>query len=154
GQALADGGGQERATAIATLLGLCVSKLAQSNSALVRWRIDSRNGAAKAEPAFGSQAMPMLWDFAEAYPVGRSVGSWVAQIDSIAGMLASLPGDVTAGRVVQADARRPDSLIAPGGALILTDPPYFGQINYADLSDYFYLWLRRALRDVHPDLFA
>jgi len=151
GQVIADGG-EDRAQAIATMLGLCVSKLAQSNSALVRWRI--RKGPSKAEPAFGTQAIPMLWDFAEAYPFGKSVGSWIAQIDSITGMLASLPASAPAGRVVQADARKPGDLIEPGTALVVTDPPYFGQINYSDLSDYFYLWLRRALRDVYPDLFA
>jgi len=151
-QVVRDGGGEERARAVATLLGLCVGKLAQSNSALVRWRI--RNGPSKAEPAFSTQAIPMLWDFAEAYPFGKSVGSWKAQVDSITGMLAVLPVHAPAGRVVQADARKPESLTAPGVALVVTDPPYFGQINYSDLSDYFYLWLRRALRQVHPDLFA
>jgi putative DNA methylase len=96
----------------------------------------------------------MVWDFAEAYPFGESVGSWRAQINSIIGLLGSLPAHSSAGHVVQADARSQDGLIRPGGALVVTDPPYFGQINYSDLSDYFYLWLRRALRQVHPDLFA
>ncbi len=152
GLVIADGGGKERARAVASLLGLCVGKLAQSNSTLVRWRI--RLGPSKAEPAFGAQAIPMLWDFAEAYPFGTSVGSWGAQIDSIAGMLPSLPVGPVVGRMMQADARTVSGLAEPGAALLVTDPPYFGQINYADLSDYFYSWLRRALRRVHPDLFA
>ena len=60
-------------------------------------------------------------------------------------MLAVLPVHAPAdGR--QADARKPDGLTDPGVALVVTDPPYFGQIDYSDLSDYFYLWLRRALR--------
>lgn len=151
---IADGGTSDQARAITTILGICVSKMAQSNSTLIRWRLDSRNGAAKAEPAFGSQAMPMLWDFAEVFPFGGSVGSWSAQITSIIGVLPSIPFDGPIGRVVQMDARRAGDLVTPGTALIITDPPYFGQINYADLSDYFYLWLRRALRSVHPDLFA
>ncbi len=151
-QIMTDGGDKQRARAITTLLGLCVGKLAQSNSALVRWR--TRNGPSKGEPAFGTQAIPMLWDFAEAYPFGESVGSWSAQIDSIMGLLGSLPARAPVGRVIQADARSQEGLIDSGGALVVTDPPYFGQINYSDLSDYFYLWLRRALRDVHPDLFA
>jgi putative DNA methylase len=150
---MADGGTKEQAIVIATLLGICLSKMAQSNSALVRWRLDSRNGAAKAEPAFGRQAIQMYWDFAECYPFGRSVGSWKAQISAVIGLLASLPKTSFSGRAVQVDARRAGELVDPGTALVLTDPPYFDQINYADLSDYFYLWLRRALREVHSDLF-
>jgi putative DNA methylase len=153
-QVLADGGGEDRARAITTLLGLSLGKLAQSNSALVRWFIDPRNGAPKAVQAFGTQAIPMLWDFAEAYPFGKSVGSWKAQLDSVIGALGSVPRQRSTGRVLQADARNSDSVVLPGSALVVTDPPYFGQINYADLSDYFYLWLRRALREVHPDLFG
>ncbi|MFI6637529.1 DUF1156 domain-containing protein [Nonomuraea fuscirosea] len=153
-QVIEDGGSQEQARAITTLLGICISKMAQGCSSLVRWRLDSRNGAAKPEPGFGTQAMPMLWDFAETYPFGGSVGSWSAQITSVIGVLKSLPAGVEQGRVAQIDARRAGDLVEPGTSLIVTDPPYFGQINYADLSDYFYLWLRRALRGVHPDLFA
>lgn len=154
-QVIADGGDHEYARVITTLLGLCVSKLAQSNSALVRWRIDSRNGSAKAEPAFGTQAMPMLWDFAETYPFGSSVGSWSAQLDSVISVFHVLPSTVASpGKVVNKDARAAAELVDPGVALVVTDPPYFGQINYADLSDYFYCWMRSALRDVHPDLFA
>ncbi|GII94899.1 DUF1156 domain-containing protein [Sinosporangium siamense] len=151
-QILIDGGSVEQARAITTLLGICVSKMAQANSSLVRWR--TRLGPSKPEPGFGTQAMPMLWDFAEAYPFGESVGSWSAQITSVIGVLKSLPIGVESGRVVQVDARRAGDLVRPGTALIVTDPPYFGQINYADLSDYFYLWLRRALHDIHPDLFG
>lgn len=146
-----DGGSKEQARAISSLLGICVSKMAQANSGLVRWR--TRLGPSKPEPAFGTQAMPMLWDFAEAYPFGESVGSWAAQITSVIGVMRALPADVEPGRVAQIDARTAGDLVRPGTALIVTDPPYFGQINYADLSDYFYLWLRRALRSVHPDLF-
>ena len=56
--------------------------------------------------------------------------------------------------VVQTDARKAGQLVPPGSTLLVTDPPYYAQINYADLSDYFYLWIRRAMRGVHPDLFA
>lgn len=151
-EVLADGGTPEHARAVATLLGLCVGKLAQSNSALVRWRV--RLGPSKTEPAFGTQAMPMLWDFAEAYPFGHSRGSWRSQIEAICAVFPELPTTCVSGTVVQADARKADSVAASGAALVVTDPPYFGQINYADLSDYFYLWLRRALRGLHPDLFG
>jgi putative DNA methylase len=152
GRIIEDGGTPDQAKAITSVLGICVSKLAQSNSTLVRYT--TRNGPTRLMAAFGTQAMPMLWDFAEAYPFGHSIGSWETQISSVIGLLRTLPSDTAPGRGVQIDARRAGDLVEPGTALIVTDPPYFGQINYADLSDYFYLWLRRALRNVHPDLFG
>jgi putative DNA methylase len=151
-QVLADGGDERRAMAIASVLGLCLGKMAQANSSLVRWF--TRLGPSKAVQAFGTQAMPMLWDFAEVFPFGKSVGSWHAQLNSVIGVLPSLPDVGQAAHVVPADARNAGDLVPAGTALLVTDPPYFAQINYADLADYFYLWLRRALRSVHPDLFA
>ena len=147
-----DGGDKAQAKAIASVFGLCVGKMAQANSTLVRWRI--RLGPSKAEPAFGDQSMPMLWDFAEAYPFGKSVGSWTAQLESVIGSLGALPTSGLIAEVRQEDARKAGDLVSPGTALLLTDPPYYAQINYADLSDYFYLWIRRAMRGMHPDLFA
>ncbi|GHB25536.1 hypothetical protein GCM10010306_018440 [Streptomyces umbrinus] len=149
-----DGGSEEQATAIASILAICVSKMAQSNSSQTRWRLDSRNGAAKAEPGFGRQAIPMTWDFAETNPFGESVGSWKAQVASVSGGLLALPRGTTAGVAIQADARAAGARLPEGSALIATDPPYFAQIPYADLSDYFYVWLRRATREIHPDLFG
>jgi putative DNA methylase len=69
------------------------------------------------------------------------------------GLFGALPGGVSPAHVVQKDARRAGELVSANAALLATDPPYFSQINYADLADYFYLWLRRAMRQVHPDLF-
>ncbi|MCX4458729.1 DUF1156 domain-containing protein [Streptomyces sp. NBC_01728] len=149
-----DGGDPDRATTIASVLAICVSKLAQSNSSQTRWRLDSRNGAAKAEPGFGRQAIAMTWDFAEANPLGESVGSWKAQIASVINGFSSLPRTLAHGIAVQADARKAGDLLPAGSALIATDPPYFAQIPYADLSDYFYVWLRRAAKNLHPDLFG
>lgn len=95
----------------------------------------------------------MVWDYTETNPFGESRGSWLGQLRSVAGGLESVPlGDEPA-HVFQSDARTAASRVE-GRLLLATDPPYFAQIGYADLSDYFYPWLRRALRDVHPDLFA
>jgi putative DNA methylase len=151
-QVIADGGGKEYARAVASILGLCVGKLVQTNSTLVRWYV--RVGPSRAMPAFGTQTIPILWDFAEAYPFGKSVGCWTTQVESVIGSLNVLPKDVPPARVMQTDARRAGDLVPPGTALLVTDPPYFAQINYAGLSDHFYPWLRRALGGVHPDLFA
>ena len=98
--------------------------------------------------------MPMLWDFAEVFPFGRSIGSWDAQISSRFRRSACHPGPLNQAHVVQKDARMAGQLVPSGSTLLVTDPPYYAQINYADLSDYFYLWIRRAMRGVHPDLFA
>jgi len=147
-----DGGGEQQARAIASVLGLCVGKLAQSNSTLVRFA--TRNGPSRLMAAFGTQAMPMLWDFAEAFPFGRSIGSWDAQIAAVSAALPAIPVPSTKAHVVQIDARVSGQLVPSGSTLLVTDPPYYAQINYADLSDYFYLWIRRAMRGVHPDLFA
>ena len=78
-----------------------------------------------------------------------------AQIDAVIPALPVLAdhGALVA-HVVQADARKAGNLVSSGSTLLVTDPPYYAQINYADLSDYFYLWIRRAMRGVHPDLFA
>ena len=149
---LSDGGSIIQARAITSTLGLCLGKMAQANSALVRWF--TRLGPSKAVQAFGTQAIPMLWDFAEVYPFGKSVGSWQAQLNSVIGSLDALPDVDHAAHVFQADARSAGDLVLVGSALLVTDPPYFAQINYSDLSDYFYIWMRRALRAVHPDLFA
>ncbi|WP_079181507.1 DUF1156 domain-containing protein [Streptomyces sp. Tue 6075] len=149
-----DGGDSDQGVAIASILAICVSKLAMANSSQARWQIDSRHGSAKAQPAFGRHALPMVWDFAEVNPFAKSAGGWSSQLKSMLSGINALPRGVEVGRTVQADARTAGSMVAPGSALIATDPPYFAQIPYADLSDYFYVWLRRSVRGIHPDLFG
>ncbi len=147
-----NGGDEIYGKAITSTLGLCVGKLAQSNSSQARWNVRS-SGSSKAEPAFGRHTLSMVWDFAETNPFGESVGSWLGQIESVSGGLRSLSTNAPPSRVAAIDARGAGSLLSSPG-LVATDPPYFGQIGYADLSDYFYVWLRRSLRDVLPDFFA
>lgn len=149
-----DGGDEEQATAIASVLALCVSKLSMANSSQSRWQIDSRHGSAKAQPAFGRQALPMVWDFAEVNPFADAAGGWKSQLRSLLSGFKVLPRASRPGVVRQVDARKAGSLVSEGTALIATDPPYFAQIPYADLSDYFYVWLRRAASGMHPDLFG
>ncbi|MGW0731940.1 DUF1156 domain-containing protein [Streptomyces sp. NPDC002851] len=149
-----DGGDSEQATAIASILAICVSKLAQANSTQTRWKIDARNGSSYVQPGFGRQALPMVWDFAEVNPLDDFGGGWRSQVTAAVSGLKALPREANVGLTVQADARKAGTLVPPASALIATDPPYFAQINYADLSDYFYVWLRRAARALHPDLFG
>lgn len=144
----ADGGTEAWATTVTTMLGLGVGRLAAVCSTQSQWRMSDRQHA-KAEHAFTRNDLPMMWDWAETNPFGTSVGSWVRAANkgsSVFGLIA--PGT---GVTKRADART--SSIQPGG-LVATDPPYFDAIGYADLSDYFYVWHRRALSKVQPDLFA
>ncbi len=143
-----DGGDEAWADAVVTFLGLALGRMAQYQSSQVRWFIDSRSGGGQPLPAFGRHDIPMQWDFAELTPrVGA--GSLTGAVNS---MVASFRYLVNGSGVVNRADARTTKADRPG--LVATDPPYFDAIGYADLSDYFYMWHRRALRAVHPDLFA
>lgn len=136
----------EYANAISTYIAFAVDKVADRNSSIATWatlREHARN-------TFGRQAIPMTWDFAESNPFSDSSGNFEGGIKSIAdGLLAVHTG--SAGVAYQADAATQS---ITSGKLVSTDPPYYDNIAYADLSDFFYVWMRRALRDIYPDLFA
>jgi putative DNA methylase len=99
---------------------------------------------------FSRQAIPMTWDFAEAPPFGNTSGNWMGGIEWAAKAMDAFP-NVGTGKANQDDAAV-QSISA--GKIISTDPPYYDNIGYADLSDYFYVWMRRSLKPVFPDLFA
>jgi len=133
------------ADAVATYLAFAVSRYCNRSSTICIWNTIGE----KIEQTFGRQAIPMTWDFAEANPVGHSTGSWDSAVLWIPKVLELLPGDPN-GHSQQADAQNP----AGANSVVATDPPYYDNISYADLSDFFYVWLRRALGDIYPDLFA
>lgn len=99
---------------------------------------------------FARQALPMTWDYAEAPPFGNTSGNWLGGVEWIAKAIEALPL-VGAGHAAQVDAA--DQAISQH-KLVSTDPPYYDNIGYADLSDFFYVWLRRSLRGVFPELFT
>ena len=101
-------------------------------------------------PVFGMQKISMMWDFAEANPFSTSTQNWKSQVDWVAKVIENLPGSANAGEVYQADAAT--MMHATDGPIILTDPPYYKNIGYADLSDFFYVWLRPMLRDTYPEI--
>ena len=146
---LADGGAGAKAysDALATYLGLGTTRLADRCSALCGW--DS--GYVKIRNTFGRQALPMVWDFAEGNPFSESTGNWVSAVDWIQKVVSGSPAVGTQGSVIQQDAAGETSLV--DDAIVATDPPYYDNIGYADLSDFFYVWQRRTLREVWPDLF-
>jgi putative DNA methylase len=142
------------ADALTTFLSLCVGRLSQASSTLVRWRWDSRNGSSKAELMFGRNDVPMTWDFAETAVFGGSVGDWMQTVETAARALPLTVWNSYPAKVLQRSADGTFDEVAAGSALLATDPPYFDNIAYADLSDFFYIWLRRAMKDVDPQLFS
>ncbi len=146
---LAEGGVGLRgyADAVSTYLGLCVSRQANRLSNLSFWH----SGRATVEQVFARQALPMVWDFCEANPFSDSSGNFVGQVDYLANVVANVPSATGNTAVIQQNAAG-DTPLA-NQAVIATDPPYYDNIGYADLSDFFYVWQRRALRAFWPNLF-
>lgn len=146
---IADGGSTDYADAVATYLAMTVSRQADLGNALCRWEPN----AECPRQLFARQAIPMVWDFAESNPLGNSSGSWRILLDGAQrafGGTAFSTGRTTAGTIQQANAAdRPFANL-----VISTDPPYYDNIGYSDLSDFFYVWLRRSLREIYPDLLS
>lgn len=144
-----DGTGAEAyADAIATYLGIGVSRYANFINALCQWRPDA--GKEQVGHLFARQAIPMVWDFAESSFMSNSAGGWLPAFRFIVKAIEALDVMDQRSKATQADAA---SLQLVKGA-ISTDPPYYDNIGYSDLSDFFYVWLRRSLRGIHPTLLA
>ncbi len=149
GVLLHDGGSGARsyAEAISVYLGLLVDQVANHSSSMCGWN----NTNTQMRSVFARQAIPMVWDYAESNIFCSSSGSYENLFErQIKGFFAlGEPGRATAW---QADVNT--AQLYPQDGLISTDPPYYDNIGYADLSDFFYIWLRRSLRDTFPELFA
>ncbi|QLH49282.1 MAG: DUF1156 domain-containing protein [Candidatus Accumulibacter cognatus] len=136
------------ADAVGVYLGFGVSKSADYWSSICTWRSDPKNlGVGH---VFSRQAVPMAWDYAEGNPFSASSGNYLVSLDWIVRVINYLPS-VARGFVQQADAQNQS---IGDSKVVSTDPPYYDNIGYADLSDFFYVWLRRALKPVFPELFA
>ena len=135
------------ADAVATYLSFAVSRLTMRCSSQASW--DS--AYQKIQNVFGRQSLPMVWDYCEGNPFSSASGNFQSSFEAIVEVFSCLGGSGTIGSSCQADAAV--QLLSEGKA-ISTDPPYYDNISYADLSDFFYVWLRRALKLVYPDLFA
>ena len=133
------------ADAVATYLALATDKSADYNSTICGWI----NGGETLRSTFGRQAIPMVWDYCEANIVGEATGSFSSVVGQMQKALALAPA-VQGGRIVQFDAQR----VKLDNKVVSTDPPYYDNISYADLSDFFYVWLRRSARSIYPRLFA
>jgi putative DNA methylase len=134
------------ADAVGVYLAFAVDKGANYWSSLCSWH----SGRDTVTSTFGRQALPMVWDFAEANPFSESSGNYLAGIDQAERQLLTAPGTAN-GRAEQADAAVQST---SKDKFVSTDPPYYDNIGYADLSDFFYVWLRRCMCPVYPNLFA
>ncbi|WP_210729254.1 DUF1156 domain-containing protein [Actinomyces procaprae] len=145
GERLRDGGtgAQAYADAVATYLALGVSRTADYCNALCTWHTTGE----KITHLFTRQAIPMTWDYTEANIFSGSSGNFLGQLTWVAKALVHAPASAAGeAKQVSATDRAYDSLV------ISTDPPYYDNIGYSDLSDFFYIWLRRCLHDIHPDV--
>ena len=142
---IADGGTPEYADAITTYLSMGVSRTADYSSNICTWH----NSGEKMRNVFGRQAIPMAWDYTEVNPFSSSSGNFLGQVEWVAKAVEYAPATAE-GFVAQADA----ASRSYQGLLVSTDPPYYDNIGYSDLSDFFYVWLRRTLRSVYPKIFS
>lgn len=136
------------AEAVGVYLGFGSSRAADAWSSVVTWR----NQVEASRNTFARQALPMTWDFTEVNPFSESCGHWMGNsVEWVHKSILHLPTRPIPGRADQADAA---GQVISANKIASTDPPYYDNIGYADLSDFFYVWLRRALRPFFPDLFA
>ena len=134
--------------AVATYLALAISRLSDYGSSVSTWMPDPKNEGLR--NTFARQGIPMTWGFGEANPFSSSSGNFMFMLRGVARVLDELPA-----KPVNAVAWQDDAASQRySGALISTDPPYYDNIGYSDLSDFFYVWLRRSLRDIHPSLLS
>ena len=134
------------AEAVGVYLGMALSRLTDICNALCRWEVTKT----QVRNLFGRQAIPMLWDYAENNVFGEAAGDYIISLENMVKVVERLPS--SSDGVAKQTAAQDQSIST--GKIVSTDPPYYDNIGYADLSDFFYVWLRRSLRGVYPDLFA
>jgi putative DNA methylase len=139
-------GAKAYAEAVSVYLGLAVGRLADISNAHCNWS----SSATQVVHLFGRQTIPMVWEFAEAGTFSNAAGDYVVSLNSvIKNLLRFVPS--AEGVIIQSDAQ---TVRIPSGAVISTDPPYYDNIAYADLADFFYHWLKSSLSPIYPDLFG
>jgi putative DNA methylase len=135
----------EYADSIATYLGMLSSRVSDQMNSLARWSVSRDQSIG----LFARQAIPMVWDYPEVNPFAGAAGDLGVAIESGAKALLNLRPSAV-GVATQGDARN----VSSQSAVVATDPPYYDNIGYADLADFFYVWLRQSLHSVHPELFG
>lgn len=140
----------EHAKATTTCLALMVDKLADFDSTQCTWNYTGGRGVGH---SFTRQALPMAWDFAETHPFNPAGASWVAILEDIPTAIDILATVDLHGDVVRGSAT---TLVHPDGYFdaVITDPPYYDNVSYADLSDFFFVWLKRTVGHLYPEHFS
>ena len=146
--ALAEGGIGARAygEAVGVYLAFCVDREADFCNSICRWSISNE----KPMNLFARQSIPMVWDYPEVNVFSSAVGSFETINDYISKCILTLPTNTIQSKAKQFDAQSDNELRK---IMISTDPPYYDNIGYADLSDYFYVWMRQSLKNTYPKLF-
>ena len=145
-RSVADGATPDYADAIACYLGLLVSRLTNTHCSLAVWS-QSRDQSVN---VFSRQALPMNWDYPEVNPFAGAAGDIAETAESMSRTISNLP----VGRPAQVNQLDATSSASNERGVYCTDPPYYDNIGYADLSDFFYVWLRRSLVRINPLLFS
>ncbi len=135
------------ADAVAIYLAIALSRLTDICNALCCWEVTKT----QVRNLYRRQAIPMIWDFAENNVFGTAAGDYMVSLSSMVKALEQMPSDCTSGTASQDDARTQH---LGSNKIVSTDPPYYDNIGYADLSDFFYVWLRRTLKSVYPSLLS
>lgn len=143
-------GAKAYAEAVCVYLAFAIDRSADYWSAVSSWHSGPKMEAIR--NTFGRQAISMTWDYAEANPFSESSGNWLNNADWCIKAIEGMPHDATGGGT--AVAANAATQAVSTGKVVSTDPPYYDNIAYADLSDFFYVWLRRNLRHVFPGLYA
>jgi len=136
------------ADAVVTYLAIAVDRMSDYSSNICTWHLSGE----KIGHTFARQAIPMTWDYAEVNPFSSSTGNFIGAVNWITKVIEISPCGIQ-GVVKQADATTLDISNYAKSIVVCTDPPYYDNIGYADLSDFFYVWLRRSLGSIYPDLF-
>ncbi len=150
GRMVAQGYAPDRARAVVTYMALVFDKVCDYNSSLCSWHYNNQ----QITHTYGRQALPMVWDFTEVNFISSGSGSWSSMLDSTLGVLpicasvGTRPAHVQRGSALQ--------LPWPDGTFdaVVTDPPYYDNIPYADIADFFYVWLKRILGPLYPEHFS
>jgi putative DNA methylase len=140
---------EDRARAVVAYLGVLVDQMANSGNSMCRWRADHL----ATESTFGRPALAFVWDFSETNPFGNASGDMNQAIDRIVQVLEELAGMSESAVVSRGSALR---LSYPDASFdaVVTDPPYYDNVPYGDLSDFFYVWLKRSIGDLYPEHFS
>ena len=139
-------GAKAYAEAVSVYLAFVVNKFADYSSSIASWH----SSGEKIRNTFSRQAIPMMWDYAEVNPFSNSSGNWTSMNNWVYKAIANFTSFANDCEV-QNDAK---DITYPPNTVISTDPPYYNNIGYASLSDFFYCWMRPALHSIFPDLFS